>query len=223
MNAERRRRVWVGLASATIAMALLSIVRLPQSEGTPTPCVNSTAPMCGGACPTGQGCRATRLGASCACIKLGCCTSAGPDAVCLNNTGPSQCLNASEFVPGGFCGAQCMNPTATATPTETPTETPTATATPTSTVTPTHTPAPDGSGCADPIDCLSGNCVDDVCCDTACAQPAEACNVPGHVGACTSLAAAAPAASHGTLLLMLGVLVAIGGAAVLRVRRRLRS
>ena len=42
--------------------------------------------------------------------------------------------------------------------------------------------APDGSDCNDPTDCLSGNCVEDVCCDTACDQPGEICNLAGDRG-----------------------------------------
>jgi hypothetical protein len=41
---------------------------------------------------------------------------------------------------------------------------------------------PGGNG-----DCASGNCVDGVCCDTTCTGTCKACNVSGHVGACTNL------------------------------------
>ena len=43
-----------------------------------------------------------------------------------------------------------------------------------------------GDTCSGTGDCLSGKCVDKVCCDTACSGTCKACNVPGSVGTCTS-------------------------------------
>ncbi len=111
--------------------------------------------------------------------------------------------------------------TATATITVTPTTTATATVTPTSTPTgsPTSTPKlPDGSTCTDPDDCLSGNCVDDVCCDTACDGVMEQCNLVGQEGICAEVRTPAPAASRTGLLIALMVLAAVGGFAILRRR-----
>lgn len=103
------------------------------------------------------------------------------------------------------------------TPSSTPTETPTATATATSTSTATATPRlPDGAACTDPNDCTSGNCVDDVCCDTACDGPLEQCNLPGQQGQCAATAAPAPALAPLGLLAGLAALVGVAW----RVRRR---
>lgn len=45
-----------------------------------------------------------------------------------------------------------------------------------------------GKSCAGATgDCESGNCVDGVCCNTACLGQCEACDVPGSVGTCTAV------------------------------------
>jgi hypothetical protein len=41
-----------------------------------------------------------------------------------------------------------------------------------------------GSPCGSPSECVSGNCIDDLCCDTACTATCEACNLPGSEGTC---------------------------------------
>ncbi len=46
----------------------------------------------------------------------------------------------------------------------------------------------DGDGCGVGTECGSGNCVDSVCCDTACDAACKACNVMGSVGICTNAA-----------------------------------
>lgn len=43
-----------------------------------------------------------------------------------------------------------------------------------------------GVACMAGTDCMSGNCVDSVCCDTPCNGVCEQCNVPGAVGVCTA-------------------------------------
>src|SRR5262249_30824011 len=52
--------------------------------------------------------------------------------------------------------------------------------------------APDagqGGFCTLPQDCSSGlSCVDNVCCDTACTGTCQACDLPGSVGTCTTVA-----------------------------------
>jgi hypothetical protein len=88
----------------------------------------------------------------------------------------------------------------------------------TPTITPTPTGIPNGGACSDRADCTSGNCVNDVCCDTPCNGELESCNQPGKVGTCTSLAAPAPAASSGGLAFMTLLLLGIGNAAVWRLR-----
>ncbi len=44
-----------------------------------------------------------------------------------------------------------------------------------------------GDACTGPGDCPTGNCVDGVCCSTACAGQCEACNEPGSVGTCVAV------------------------------------
>ena len=121
--------------------------------------------------------------------------------------------------------------TPTQTPTDTPTATPTSTATNTPTVTPTatatatptatNTPADDGAPCTSDSQCGSGNCVDDVCCDTECNEPDQICNLAGSVGTCTDIAAPAPATSRSGLLIGIGILAAIAAVALWR-RRELK-
>jgi uncharacterized protein (TIGR03382 family) len=47
----------------------------------------------------------------------------------------------------------------------------------------------DGAGCGDASECTSGNCVDAVCCATACGGLCERCDTIGSIGACTPLSA----------------------------------
>lgn len=103
--------------------------------------------------------------------------------------------------------------------TPTPTATPTATETSTPTLTPTAPKLQDGSECDDPDDCNSGNCVDDVCCDTVCDGPNQICDLPTQEGICTALEAApAPAASNRALALEVAILAGIGVLALMRRR-----
>jgi hypothetical protein len=44
----------------------------------------------------------------------------------------------------------------------------------------------DGLFCARADDCMSGNCVDGVCCNTACTDGCTSCNEPGLVGTCSA-------------------------------------
>jgi hypothetical protein len=48
---------------------------------------------------------------------------------------------------------------------------------------------PDGDSCITGADCLSGECADDVCCDTPCAGACEACRGQGNDGVCEPIAA----------------------------------
>jgi hypothetical protein len=54
-----------------------------------------------------------------------------------------------------------------------------------------------------------------VCCDTTCSQT-QACNIPGHVGTCTSVASAAPAISTTGLVVSALLLAAVGALAFAR-------
>lgn len=46
-----------------------------------------------------------------------------------------------------------------------------------------------GDTCSMAGECLSGNCVDGVCCNVACGGACQACNVAGTVGTCTNITA----------------------------------
>lgn len=132
------------------------------------------------------------------------------------------CADAGDEYQGD--GTTCEpNPClATFTPTSTPTSTPTQTPTATATATSTDTPAPDGASCTGPSDCISGNCVDDVCCNEPCDQPMESCDFEGQEGTCIAVApAAAPAASIPALLLALAASLLVAAWAFRR-RERIR-
>ncbi|MGH7785532.1 MAG: hypothetical protein ACRERC_01625 [Candidatus Binatia bacterium] len=210
------------LMAVTLATSLLSLVGSEQSfGGSLAPCENSTFPVCGGMCPAGFACGVNETGTNatptdCTCQVLGCCeqNSTGGrtqtvGANCHEDVTQADCGPMNLFIPGGVClDDACVeaSPTPTATPTTTPTQTP------------TNTPIPDGGACAAPIDCASGNCVQDVCCNTACNLPGQFCNLSGSVGTCSEPAAPVPAASNGGLAAILAALVAIGGLAVWRRR-----
>jgi hypothetical protein len=70
---------------------------------------------------------------------------------------------------------------------------------------------------------VSGNCVDDVCCADPSCPPGQSCGNPGpgNLGICSpNPIAPAPALSRSGELLVVTILIAIGGVAVLRRRRR---
>ena len=73
----------------------------------------------------------------------------------------------------------------------------------------------------DPADCISGNCVDDVCCEEASCPAGQSCDNPGpgNLGICSpDPIAPAPAVSRDGVLLAVAILIAVGGLAVLRRR-----
>ena len=167
------------------------------------------------------------------CVATGCCQFAAPEragqpagpaqvpqtmcfqtdaATCASiSRGPAPEAVEDGFVLGGMCDpstGECVIP-----PSPTPTNTPTAT--------PTNTPLPDGAPCADPGDCQSGNCVEDVCCNELCSGPDQICNLQGSVGTCADVAAPAPTTSRTGLLIGLGMLASIAAIALWR-RRELK-
>jgi hypothetical protein len=62
------------------------------------------------------------------------------------------------------------------------------------TLPPDLTPPPrgNGDGCTMDVQCVSGNCTDDVCCDKPCKGQCEACSLTGSVGTCTTLTSGLP-------------------------------
>jgi hypothetical protein len=90
----------------------------------------------------------------------------------------------------------------------------TPTCTPTSTPTPTNTPIPNGGSCMVGSECASDICVTGVCCDRACDQPLERCNLPGSRGVCTRAIAPAPALSDGGIAGAVIMLLVIGGLSI---------
>jgi hypothetical protein len=47
----------------------------------------------------------------------------------------------------------------------------------------------DGAVCTNGAECISGNCVDGVCCNTSCNSVCKRCNLAGSVGTCTNIPA----------------------------------
>ncbi len=79
-------------------------------------------------------------------------------------------------------------------------------------------PGPDGVTCVDDSECSSGNCVNQICCDTPCDGPGEFC---GQDGVCTSApAAAVPATSPTGLIAALAALAVIAAFNLSRRRRQ---
>lgn len=212
-----RQQGWMVLMVLAVSGTLLSAALSRPSVGLDvTPCGDITnVSICAeGACPSGERCGV--VNDTCGCLPLGCCDlsqCAGAELGCAQAAEPlcedTTALECdSVFHPGETCTMDgCVSVTSTPTPTATQT------ATATATETPTGTRSGDGAMCDDPNDCISGNCVDDVCCDTVCDQPEQACNLPGNEGVCSSIAAPAPAASPTGLLiagLLLVVIAAVG-------------
>lgn len=53
-----------------------------------------------------------------------------------------------------------------------------------------------GSACSAATECLSGNCIDGVCCNTACGALCQACNIAGSIGTCANVPAGSDPASE---------------------------
>jgi hypothetical protein len=168
------------------------------------PFVNSCDAICPGIC-------AALGGTVRACCETFDCSGGVADSC------PAQHSVCDQTAIGpGFCDGSCTDSVATATPTVTAT----ATVTGTATETPTATPVPQGGGCSDTAECVPGLfCADGVCCDTACDQPEQQCNLEAHAGTCSTTAAEAPAMTRTGLLAAAALLI---GIAALALTRRLR-
>jgi len=157
---------------------------------------------------TGEGaCRPSLVGC---CVTLnGFCTDNELEAGC-----PFISSNSTFFVPDAVC-----DPNEGAVAATSGRELPgCATYTPTATATATATEVPGGGDCVEPDDCVSGNCVDNFCCDTECDGPLEVCNLEGQEGTCVAVTAPAPAVSStGIVVALLGLFTV--GVFALRLRR----
>jgi hypothetical protein len=71
-------------------------------------------------------------------------------------TCPSSCVVNADCIAGYFCGSGTCQPLAS-----------------------------NGTVCSLDNECMSGNCVDSYCCDTACGEACDACNLSGNQGTCT--------------------------------------
>ena len=71
----------------------------------------------------------------------------------------------------------------------------------------------------DPADCISGNCVDDVCCAEVSCPVGQSCDNPGNAGICSAdPAAPAPAISRQGAFLAVALLIVIGAVGFIRRR-----
>jgi hypothetical protein len=212
-----RGRAWTLLAAAAVGATLLSFLPAQRASqalnGQVVSCEffgsNTTAATSGG----------NILPIDIINVNLTCSNGlCGPGYSCVqvmnNITNITKTINTTMIYDIGI-GCGCVMDTPTATPTDTPTATPTATPS----ATPTGTKIPEGGACDDPLDCVTGNCVDDVCCDTACDQPGQACNVAGLEGTCLLESAPVPAVSQRGMWGLIVLLVAIGGIGMMRWRR----
>ncbi len=78
---------------------------------------------------------------------------------------------------------------------------------------------PQGGACTEASQCATPFCANGVCCDSACDQPLQQCNLPGQAGTCATNAVA-PATSRGGFVVMLAALLLTGFVAL---RARLRA
>jgi hypothetical protein len=186
MTTATAKWVWTLVTVLAVAGAITTLPPTPPSVGSATPC-NASAPSCYGSCDELNS--TVCYGEPVGNATACSCVMTG---CCRSQTNSSACedqVPQPACVDGQFvANGTCAN----------------------------DCRIPDGGSCADPTDCVSGNCVDDVCCDTACDQPDQQCNLPGEVGVCSSVAAKAPAASPTGLLIGLALLIGIGALSILR-------
>ena len=239
-------RIWAVIAVLAIATSVWSL--RTAAAGNLSQCIDNADCNCNAQqeidnCDAASGAGGVCIQGSCSCNRefgggncepLGACCN--PQNLARGDGGGAQAATCErlteidcELSDGDFrgdftyCGSQNCEATVTptATPTATVTETPTETPTPTLTATPTNTPAAPGSSCETTADC-EGNLVCDpeelVCCDRVCNEPTERCDLPGSEGTCSPITAPAPAVSGNVIPLLVGLLLALGGVAIVRRR-----
>jgi hypothetical protein len=147
---------------------------LPQYSLDPnatTPCLAPNSCDGTGLCKGsgGQTCTAGSQCASTFCVDGVCCASASCGVCQACNVGGHEgsCWNLPQYSPDN-------NPSGTCTGTQTCDGA-------------GHCLKVNGQTCAAPADCASGNCVDNVCCDSPCMGTCKACNVAPNVGVCSNL------------------------------------
>lgn len=177
-----------------ILLLALGLVWLHLTHAAPAsagiPCESSSAPQCGGYCDEGI-CMSTILAS-------GATSAVSSDCVCVVE--PDFC----GIFPtcGGSCaeGLVCRGPISTATGNAS------------TQGFPGQIPClcqpdlrDDGSSCTTEAECLSGFCVDGVCCNSACDGEGQQCDLDGVEGQCAATPGPAPAPSTSPRGLALGV------------------
>lgn len=135
--------------------------------------------LCGGSCGTCPGVQDECIASECVCQPLcdglecgddgcggDCGTCPGPQDACQSGTCVCQPACENRMCGDDGCGSVCGTCAATEDCVE------------------GHCMVQPGALCNSADECLSGFCVDGVCCDTACAGLCQACNVPGMTGTC---------------------------------------
>ena len=142
-----------------------------------TPCA-SDGSLCGGACDGTNGAACAYPGGSTTCRSPSC--SAGVAVLAASCDGAGSCPSEQDVSCAPFtCGANACNGNCTVDGDCTAGNYCAA-----GVCTPQNGP---GVACGASDQCTSGNCVDGVCCDTACNGQCQACDVAGSAGTCANV------------------------------------
>ena len=175
-----------GVCCNTACAGTCTACNLPASLGTCTSVaagasdpVTCVAP---GTCDGAGACKKANGGV---CAQASQCTSGNcVDGYCCNTTCTGTCMACSVVGKLGTCSNLASGKPD-----------------PSATVTCVAPNACNGAGvcaktgaqaCALGTDCVSGNCADGVCCNTACTMACMACNLPGSPGVCSAIATGKP-------------------------------
>ena len=153
---------------------------VPAGEDPRDQCAESAPATCGldGTCDGAGACRRYVAGSECApgscsgstesaastCDGNGTCKAGGTRScapqTCQNGSCGSACTSDAQCLTGFFCEATSCRPKRAL-----------------------------AAACDKASDCMSNNCAQGVCCNSACTQNCHACNLAGSVGTCTAAAA----------------------------------